>query len=123
MNRPSTLDRGKTLPSLVQSAPPFVGRREELAWLERILQETLAGQPRVVLMPGDAGIGKTRLLHEVRAGALRRRLQVGYGRGYEDLLLPYLPFVEVLTTLLARLLPFLRWGKPAFHGAIMLDDL
>jgi hypothetical protein len=23
----------------------------------------------------------------------------------------------------ARLLPFLRWGKPAFHGAIMLDDL
>jgi hypothetical protein len=38
-----------------------------------------------------------------RADALRRGLQVGYGRGYEDLTLPYLPCIEVLHSLLDRL--------------------
>jgi class 3 adenylate cyclase/tetratricopeptide (TPR) repeat protein len=80
--------------------PPFVGRREELVWLESVLQEVLAGQPRVVLVLGEAGIGKTRLLHEMRSDILRRGLQIGYGRCYEDLTLPYLPFVEVLSSLL-----------------------
>jgi AAA ATPase domain len=103
MVEPSTSDRIKSLSNRIRTAPPFVGRREELAWLESILQEVLAGQPRVVLIPGEAGIGKTRLLQELRSGALRRGLQVGYGRGYEDLILPYLPFIEVLHTLLDSL--------------------
>jgi class 3 adenylate cyclase/tetratricopeptide (TPR) repeat protein len=93
-------DRVKRLSNLVRTTPPFVGRREELAWLERSMQEALTSQPRVVLLPGEAGIGKTRLLQELRSGALRRGLQVGYGRGYEDLTLPYLPFIEAFHTLL-----------------------
>lgn len=39
----------------------------------------------------------------MRADALRRGLQVDYGRGYEDLTLPYLPCIEVLHSLLDRL--------------------
>jgi hypothetical protein len=50
----------------VKTSPPFVGRREELAWLEDILQGVHAGQPRVVLLLGEAGIGKTRLLRVTR---------------------------------------------------------
>ena len=96
-------DRIKRLSNLARTAPPFVGRREALSWLESILQEVVAGQTRLVLLPGEAGIGKTRLLQELRADALRRGLQVGYGRGYEDLTLPYLPCIEVLHSLLDRL--------------------
>ena len=49
----------------VTSAPAFVGREKELA----ALQEALATAPAVVLVEGESGIGKTRLLAE----ALRRQ--------------------------------------------------
>ena len=103
MNVLSASDRIKRLSSFARTTPPFVGRREALSWLESILQEVVAGQPRLVLLPGEAGIGKTRLLQELREDALRRGLQVGYGRGYEDLTLPYLPCIEVLHGLLGQL--------------------
>jgi hypothetical protein len=100
MVEPSTSNHVKRLSNFKGMAPPSAGRREELAWSEDIPQEVLAGQPRVVLLPGEAGIGKARLLQELRSDALRHGLQVGYGRGYEDPTLPYLPFVEILQALL-----------------------
>jgi hypothetical protein len=103
MVEPSTPDPIKRLRTLVRTAIPLVGRREELAWFARILPEALAGGPRVVPPPGEAGSGKTRLLHEVRAGALRRGFELGYSRGYEHLTLPYLPCLEVSHTLLGCL--------------------
>ncbi|MGV9915566.1 ATP-binding protein [Streptomyces tendae] len=55
-------------------APRFVGRARELAALETVLE-----QPAVVLLDGEAGIGKTRLLREFLAtGATRgHRVLVG----------------------------------------------
>jgi DNA-binding CsgD family transcriptional regulator/tetratricopeptide (TPR) repeat protein len=44
-------------------APGFVGRERELA----ALAQTLAGGPSVVLVEGEAGIGKTRLIREFLA--------------------------------------------------------
>jgi DNA-binding CsgD family transcriptional regulator len=41
---------------------PFVGRRVELALLRRRLDEVRAGKPRLILVEGPAGIGKTALL-------------------------------------------------------------
>jgi AAA ATPase domain len=102
MDKPSALHGRKHLSRLAGTAPPFVGRSQELEWLEGRLQEAAAGRPHVILIPGQAGIGKTRLLQELRSGALRRGLQVGYGRGYEDLALPYLPVIDVLHTLFDR---------------------
>ena len=105
MDRPSELDRGKNLASLVRIAPPFVGRRQELDWLVHVLQEATSGHPRVVLIPGEAGIGKTRLLQEARSIAQHYATQIGYGRCYEDLTLPYLPFVGILHPFLEHLPP------------------
>jgi class 3 adenylate cyclase/DNA-binding CsgD family transcriptional regulator len=105
MDRPSELGRGKNLASLVRIAPPFVGRRQELDWLVHILQEATSGDPRLVLIPGEAGIGKTRLLQELRSVPQRYGAQIGYGRCYEDLTLPYLPFVGILRALLERIPP------------------
>src|SRR3990172_5846643 len=80
----------------VHSASRFVGRGRERAWLARCLEEALAGRPRVVLLSGEAGLGKTRLAREIEALARAAHVRVCRGRAYEDLPLPYLPFLEIL---------------------------
>ena len=47
--------------------PPLVGRDEELSRLRGIFDELASGRGRVVLLTGEAGIGKTRLLEELRS--------------------------------------------------------
>lgn len=48
-----------------QPAPPFRGRDHELEWLRRVARAVAEdGVPAVVGVLGDAGSGKTRLLHE-----------------------------------------------------------
>ena len=44
--------------------PGFVGREAELAELARLWGEAVAGRPSLVLVAGEAGIGKTRLAAE-----------------------------------------------------------
>jgi class 3 adenylate cyclase len=44
----------------------FVGRQAELAWLQRHWQAAVAGQRQVLLLHGEAGIGKSRLVREFR---------------------------------------------------------
>jgi class 3 adenylate cyclase/tetratricopeptide (TPR) repeat protein len=94
MDGASEVDRGRSRAPLIRTAAPFVGRGQELAQLTHGLQQAVAGQPAIVLISGESGIGKTRLLQELRAQALQGDVRVGYGRGYEDLALPYLPFIE-----------------------------
>ncbi|MFF4398666.1 AAA family ATPase [Streptomyces sp. NPDC001480] len=47
---------------------PFVGRTRELAALQRALRDVVRGHgtPNVLILYGEAGIGKTRLVHEWR---------------------------------------------------------
>ena len=47
----------------------LVGRSEELGSLDRVLAELDRGRPVAVLLVGEAGIGKTRLLTEFGARA------------------------------------------------------
>ncbi len=84
------------LSSHLRNSPPFVGRRWESNWLMHCLQEAIDGRPKVVMISGEAGIGKTRLLNEVQADAFKRGVRTFYCRCYEDLALPYLPFIETL---------------------------
>lgn len=72
-----------------RSAPPFVGRRDQLHWFTRRLQGVKDGAHCLVLLEAEAGMGKTRLLHEVRSEALRQGLQVLMARCHEDLSLSY----------------------------------
>src|SRR4051794_23703499 len=46
------------------SCPAFVGRTEELSVLEATLARVATGRAATVLVGGDAGIGKTRLVDE-----------------------------------------------------------
>ncbi len=45
---------------------PYVGREADLALLERYVERGRAGDGRVVEIVGEAGVGKSRLLHELR---------------------------------------------------------
>ncbi|HET8651016.1 MAG TPA: BTAD domain-containing putative transcriptional regulator [Gaiellaceae bacterium] len=76
---------------------PFVGRADELAWLQAAFAGAVAERrSRVVFILGDAGVGKTRLVSELVAslGGSARALVgrcVSYGQGAT-----YLPLVEVI---------------------------
>lgn len=83
--------------------PPFRGRRPELVWLHQGLDAAEAGRTRVVLVSGDAGVGKTRLLEELRGEALRRGLATGYGRAPEGGAAPLTPIADAVRGLLAGL--------------------
>ena len=48
-----------------ESQPPFVGRQQELKVLRAELDAARAGQPRLVLLEGPAGIGKTAILEQL----------------------------------------------------------
>ena len=75
----------------------FSGREREMAVLERALRDTIAGEGRFLTIVGDAGMGKSRLLLE-----LKRRLESTTVRLLQGRCDPvesgttYLPFVEIL---------------------------
>ncbi|HEX2104765.1 MAG TPA: AAA family ATPase [Solirubrobacteraceae bacterium] len=48
---------------------PFVGRADEQARLTAVWRAAAAGQAQLVLVSGEAGVGKTRLVEELRARA------------------------------------------------------
>src|SRR5262245_2911579 len=79
--------------------PPLVGRDQALARLEAALEGTLAGHGLFLVMIGEAGIGKSRLVAELMATATRRQGRVLIGRCYEtERILPFAPWVDALRT-------------------------
>ncbi|HEV2460522.1 MAG TPA: AAA family ATPase, partial [Ktedonobacterales bacterium] len=116
---------------------PLIGRAHEKAWLQR----ELAGERPVVLLTGEPGIGKTRLLYETMDWAERLGWQVLSGgcqrnSGQE----PYAPLVEALQrsirglqpkrlraglqgcAWLARLLPELTYAHEGGEGVLASPD-
>lgn len=86
----------------------LVGRDAELAEVASLLgvrSSSGAGDATAVLLSGDAGVGKTRLLTELRDLAFAEGWQVvaGHCLDFGDSALPYLPFSEVLGRLAADL--------------------
>jgi DNA-binding SARP family transcriptional activator len=84
----------------------LIGREEELGFLDQCWQVTEARQGRLVLISGEAGVGKSRLVEEF-ANCLRwRGARVLWGRCYEfERVLPYQPVTEALRTILPTLTP------------------
>jgi DNA-binding CsgD family transcriptional regulator/tetratricopeptide (TPR) repeat protein len=82
----------------------FVGRRDELGELERVLDEALAGNGAAVLVAGEAGIGKTRLASELERRARDAGFEPLVGRSIDRIgtELPYQPFVDALRPLGGR---------------------
>ena len=80
----------------------FLGRESELAAIERRLDLATEGEGSFVLVHGEAGIGKTRLLRRITELASDRGVTVASGRWYES---PHVPahvgFLEAFWQLLS----------------------
>ena len=105
---------------------PLVGRDAELEDLTLRLGIVASGDARsarpgggIVLLAGDAGVGKTRLLTALRDRALDLGWQVvaGHCLDFADSALPYLPFSEILGRLQASA-PRGRLAVAAHHPAL-----
>jgi DNA-binding SARP family transcriptional activator len=88
------------------TAKPLFGRATELDRLTDRWQRTGGGGGlRCVMLAGEAGAGKTRLLAELCRRAQADGGTVLYGRCHEDAAFPYAPFVEALRAYVAALPP------------------
>ncbi|MFJ8790108.1 AAA family ATPase [Streptomyces sp. NPDC102462] len=114
-------------------SPVFVGRTDELHALNDALARADAGEPQALLLGGEAGVGKTRLVEEFATAAGRQGAVVALGGCVEIGAdgLPFAPFSTALRALrgalpdevataaagqeddLARLLPELGEATPA----------
>lgn len=75
----------------------FIGRRRELDVLAAQFREAMAGKGAIVLVGGEPGIGKSRLLEQAAAAAERAGLTVAWGRCWEGPGAPALwPWVQIL---------------------------
>lgn len=84
---------------------PFVGRERELADLAQLLTEAASGRGSLVLIGGDAGVGKSRLAEELARQTADQGFAALTGHSYEgEGTPPYIAFAEVLEAA-ARTLP------------------
>jgi DNA-binding CsgD family transcriptional regulator len=78
-------------------SPVIVGRAPYLGALDDHLDAACEGHGQTVVVAGEAGVGKSRLVAEVRARAAARGMGVLVARCFEpDRVLPYAPLLELL---------------------------
>jgi class 3 adenylate cyclase len=101
----------------------LVGREQELTELEDALLAAIRGEGRVLLLAGDAGMGKTRLATELgeRARGIGSTYLTG-GCSEAPLALPYLPFLEALGNYVARA-DLVALRRRLGHSAAVLGNL
>src|SRR5881227_2885422 len=83
----------------LSSALPFVGRSAELEKLRSLLPRVTGEGFRVVLLGGEAGSGKSRLVREFSTEVAREGAHVLYGACDAVVQAPYGPFAEALERL------------------------
>src|SRR5213076_1440430 len=83
--------------SAVRGLTRFVGRQQELAALQQVLERAGAGHGQVVAVVGEAGVGKSRLVyecvhsHHTQGWRVLESASVSYGKAT-----PYFPVLDLL---------------------------
>jgi DNA-binding CsgD family transcriptional regulator len=99
---------------------PLAGREQELQLLWRALEQVAADGLRVVLVAGEPGIGKTRLLHALAAGATARGMPILRGGAVAaEGMPPYLPFLEAFGRYIAQADPDLLRSQVGDAGTLL----
>ncbi|GAB4431404.1 MAG: adenylate/guanylate cyclase domain-containing protein [Anaerolineae bacterium] len=93
--RPITGDR-------TTGAGELIGRRAELAWLAQGLKQAQQGQRRILVLEGEAGIGKSRLVAELADTLQDEGLTALLGAGYSiEQQTPYRAWRDIFNTYFA----------------------
>jgi tetratricopeptide (TPR) repeat protein/transcriptional regulator with XRE-family HTH domain len=83
-------------------AGTMVGREAELALVQGAVDAVAQSDGRLVLLAGEPGVGKTRLVQEVTVAVQERGFLLAAGRCYEpEQTVPYYPFLDALAMLYA----------------------
>jgi len=106
------------VPALVAS-PRFVGRTEDLAWLSAQWHLACQDEPRLALVQGEPGIGKTRVVAEFAERCYRGGTTVLWGRCVEE---PSVPF-EAIAGALGPLVGSAAATTPLWHLFGIPDEL
>ncbi len=104
------------IPAILGAVPgrrlraPFLGRAQELDRLSAALERAAAGEPNAVIIGGEAGVGKSRLVGELAGRATESGAWVLVGNCIESTEegLPYSPMAEALRTLVRATQPHER---------------
>lgn len=96
---------------------PFVGRENELKLLEEFFDAILENRGSFVLIEGETGIGKTRLVEQFLDGIKSRGAMVILGHGYHKEISPYRLFSEMLRNFFSSINYDTRYLAP------LLDNL
>ena len=106
----ATLPIGAFLGALPSSL--LVAREPEMQRLFALEDAVASGNGRLVLLAGEAGVGKTRLAQEVMLSARNRGFLIATGRCYElHQSVPFYPFLDALATAYNSC-------PPAVHNAV-----
>ncbi len=93
------------MPALAESSvlcPVLIGREAFLATLTRALDSAAAAEGRTVLIAGEAGVGKSRLIAELKTVARARGFELRQGQCFEpDRALPFAPLLDLLRGFIA----------------------
>ena len=102
--------------------PVLVGRDACIAAVDRTLDDVQAGRGRTLLISGEAGIGKSRLIAALRDRAAGAALFQGscFERDHS---LPYAPVVDALRTLCSGLEPVAALQRVGPDLAALLPEL
>jgi DNA-binding CsgD family transcriptional regulator len=83
---------------------PLVGRKDELARIESALAKASIGAGTTLIVSGEAGVGKTRLLTAAAESAQQKGWQVVVGRAYAvETGIPYALFADAFVPLLRNM--------------------
>lgn len=94
---PTMMPVSRQTKSSLSGQLPLIGRETEYDLLSAALDETLRGFGNIVLIEGEAGVGKTRLVQELARQAEWYSAQVLWGHGSESAgSQPYGPLVQAL---------------------------
>ena len=77
--------------------PRLIGRTAELAAFHLLVEQAKSGSGHVALLSGEAGVGKSRLVAEVKTSAEREGFMLFQGNCFQaDRAFPYAPFLDML---------------------------
>jgi len=101
------------------SSPRFVGRAAELDALERLLARASSGSGRALLVAGEAGIGKSRLVSELEERARERDVRVLVGECVQlaEGELAFAPIISALRGVMAEP-AVVQWLQAAERSAL-----